>query len=40
MFGVCVELHDTVNNVKILGVARFNGKFISPATITHTLFFM
>jgi hypothetical protein len=42
VFGVCVELHDTVNNVKILSVAQrcFNGKFISPATIKHALFFM
>jgi hypothetical protein len=29
----------SVNNVKILGVAHFNGKFISLATIKHTLFY-
>jgi len=33
---VCVL--SSVNNVKILGVPQcFNGKFISPATIKHTL---
>jgi len=35
---VCVL--SSVNNVKILSVPQnFNGKFISPATIKHTLFF-
>lgn len=38
LVSVCVL--SSVNNVKILGVARcFNGKFISPTTIKHTLFF-
>jgi hypothetical protein len=35
---VCtVELHVTVNNIKILDVPQqyFYGKFISPATIMH-----